>query len=342
MSPSCKARALVALLLVWGHGIAADRLPGFEADATGVTASGLSSGGYMAVQLHVAHSSIVAGSGVFAGGPYYCAKGSLLTAYYNCTEPGFLAPLPATAALRDEAEAQAKAGRIDATANLASSRAWLFSGTRDRTVGPQVVEALRGFYAGYKAAVVHVKDRPAGHAVVTEAAGNADCGTTQSPYINDCDYDAAGEMLRHLYGPASAATPSGRLLRFDQHEFAGGNALAISMADEGFAYVPAACEARRCRIHVAFHGCRQNAGQVGERFVREAGYNRWADAHELIVLYPQTATRAGFSYGAWNYVWNPRGCWDWWGYTGTRYHTKEGAQVRAVKSMLERLSAPRK
>jgi hypothetical protein len=39
------------------------------------------------------------------------------------------------------------------------------------------------------------------------------------------------------------------------------------------------------------------------------------------------------------YPFNPRGCWDWWGYTGAAYHTKDGAQIRAVWAMLERLSA---
>ncbi len=344
MFPSCRASRLVAVLLACGgHAFAAERLPGLDADAAGVTVSGLSSGGYMAVQMHVAHSSVVKGSGAIASGPYYCAKGSLLTAYYNCMAPGFLAPLPPNAKLREEAEAQAKAGRIDATANLASSRAWLFTGTRDRTVSPEVVEALRAFYASYNAALAVVKNTPAGHAMVTEQAGNPDCGATEPPFINDCDYDAAGQMLSHLLGAAYAAgQPSGRVLRFDQREFAEGNAFAISMADEGYAYVPLPCETQRCRIHVAFHGCRQNAADVEDRFVREAGYNRWADAHKLIVLYPQTASRSGFSFAAWNYVWNPRGCWDWWGYTGTRYHTKNGQQIRAVWAMLRRLSGPRK
>jgi len=344
MFPRCRAsRLLAGLLALGGQAAAADRLPELAADPAGATVSGLSSGGYMAVQMHVAHSSLIRGAGVIAAGPYYCAGGSLLTAYYNCTDPGFLAPLPSGAALRAEAQAQARSGRIDATANLSGSRAWLFAGKHDRTVSVEVVEALRAFYAGYKAAVALVTDKPAGHAIVTEAAGNPECGASEPPFINDCDYDAAGEMLHHLLGPAPPAqAASGRLLRFDQREFAQGATLAISLADEGYAYIPAACESQRCRIHVAFHGCRQNASEVGERFVREAGYNRWADAHRLVVLYPQTASRTGFSLGAWNYVWNPRGCWDWWGYSGARYHTKDAAQIRAVKAMLERLSAPRK
>ncbi|HEX6266216.1 MAG TPA: PHB depolymerase family esterase [Burkholderiales bacterium] len=106
------------------------------------------------------------------------------------------------------------------------------------------------------------------------------------------------------------------------------------MGDEGHVYVPRACEAQRCRVHVAFHGCRQTTEDIGDRFAREAGYNGWAEANRLIVLYPQAIKRY------WG-IYNPRGCWDWWGYTGAAYATKEGAQIRAVKAMLERLSAPR-
>jgi poly(3-hydroxybutyrate) depolymerase len=52
-------------------------LPALKIDAANVTVSGLSSGGYMATQLHVAWSSMFKGAGVIAGGPYYCAQGSI-------------------------------------------------------------------------------------------------------------------------------------------------------------------------------------------------------------------------------------------------------------------------
>jgi len=96
--------------------------------------------------------------------------------------------------------------------------------------------------------------------------------------------------------------------------------------------VPQRCQSEHCRVHVAFHGCRQGAAEIGERFVREAGYNRWADANGLIVLYPQAIQRYS------PFAFNPRGCWDWWGYTGALYHTKSAPQIRAVKAMLERLA----
>jgi Esterase PHB depolymerase len=277
-----------------------------------VTVSGVSSGGYMAVQFHVAHSASVKGAAAIAGGPYYCAMGSVWTAYWNCMTPGWWTPLPPAGRLKDLTEQFAQAKRIDATSHLSSARVWLFSGTEDRTVSPAVVRETLVFYSLYGVKAALVSDKPAGHAMVTLDAGNKDCGATRAPYINDCDYDAAGELLQHLLGPLKPPVKVGPLLGF------GG----------GYVYVPQACEKERCRVHVAFHGCRQS----GERFPRDAGYNRWAEANRLIVLYPQV--KASF--------WNPRGCWDWWGYTGTGYATKDGAQIRAVWEMLEHLSAPRK
>lgn len=312
----------------------ADPLPAYDADPGTVTVSGVSSGGYMAVQFHVAHSGVVKGAGVIAAGPYWCARGSALAASTSCMAPGWWTPLPQVELLKAEADRLARSRQIDPTANLATARVWLFSGSKDTTVAPAVVDALRRFYALYGTAIVGVTDKPAGHAMVTEHAGNA-CGTSAAPFINDCDFDAAGELLKHLLGPlaAPAAGEGGRLIQFDQNAFAGGAADAISLADLGYAYVPPACESARCRVHVAFHGCQQSARQIGERFVREAGYNRWADGNRLILLYPQTMARAAT---------NPFGCWDWWGYTGAQYHTKSGPQLRAVKAMLDRLASPRR
>ena len=300
----------------------AEALRGYRADVSTFTVSGVSSGGYMAVQLHFAHSSRVSGVGALAAGPYYCARGSLWTAWNVCMTG-------APGVSRKEAESFSREGRIDAIKNITRARVWLFSGTHDRTVVPAVVDALATQYTLFGAAFVLVKDKPAGHGMVTEDAGNA-CSASEPPFINDCDYDAAGALLGHLFGSVSspAKAAAGRLLRFDQAEFGG-----VSMADHGFIYLPKACEAERCRVHVAFHGCRQGVEAVDERFVRDAGYNRWADTNRLIVLYPQAKAR---------YVWwtfNPRGCWDWWGYTGQNYATKEAAQIRAVLAMVERLGS---
>ncbi len=322
----------LAVMLLASPALAAEPLPALRAEARGVTVSGLSSGGSMAVQMHVAHSANVSGAGAIAGGPYYCAQNSLWTALYNCMTPGAWTPVPPSEFMRPTVEALARNGRIDPLKNLAGAPAWLFSGTQDRTVLPDVVKELRRFYELYGAQTVLVADKPAGHAMVTQSAGNA-CAASDPPFINGCAYDAAGEMLGHLLGKldAPSANPGGRLLEFDQAALSGEGA---GMDQTGFVFIPKSCESGTCRIHVAFHGCRQNARAVGERFVREAGYNRWAETNRLIVLYPQAAASTS------PLLFNPRGCWDWWGYTGANYHTREGAQIRAVKTMLDRLAQP--
>ena len=48
------------------------------------TVSGLSSGGYMASQMHIAHSDWIQGAGIIAAGPLYCAQNSLTTALSDC------------------------------------------------------------------------------------------------------------------------------------------------------------------------------------------------------------------------------------------------------------------
>jgi poly(3-hydroxybutyrate) depolymerase len=321
-----------ALFLCWALAAsAADPLPALHAHAGGVTVSGVSSGGYMAVQMHVAHSASVAGAGVIAGGPYYCAQDSVFTAFYNCMTPGRWTPLPQTATLKELTDELSAAGRIDPVRHLENARAWLFTGGNDHTVYREVVEGLRNFYADYKVQVTLVADISAGHAMVTLVRGTK-CGTSEPPFIVDCDYDAAGALLQWLLGnlKPAAAKETGRLVRFDQSPFAGSD---ISMDATGFVYVPQMCDKVRCRIHVAFHGCGQGAAEIGEEFVRDAGYNAWADTNGLIILYPQAIKR--FS----PLTWNPRGCWDWWGYTGADYHTRSGAQIRAVKAMIDRLAS---
>src|SRR4249919_2672354 len=104
--------AALAAVLVAACALANDPLPALAADPV-ATVSGISSGGFMAVQLHVAHSSTVKGAGVLAGGPYYCAQGNLWASFYSCTSPTAWAPVPSVELLRADAEILARGGLID-------------------------------------------------------------------------------------------------------------------------------------------------------------------------------------------------------------------------------------
>ncbi|MEF8718937.1 MAG: hypothetical protein V5B44_14915 [Candidatus Accumulibacter necessarius] len=85
----------------------------------------------MAVQFQVAHSKLVRGAGVLAGGPYYCAEGStgVRSPLHVALFVGATADRRRTAP--PSAEAIARAGRIDPLEHLRDDRVWLLSGGKD-------------------------------------------------------------------------------------------------------------------------------------------------------------------------------------------------------------------
>jgi poly(3-hydroxybutyrate) depolymerase len=295
-----------------------------------VTVSGLSSGGYFANQFHVAFSSKVTGAGVLAGGPYYCARGNMMDALNRCMDT--INGSPRVEDSQREATRLMREGLIDDITNLTNDKVYLLSGTADRTVLPIMTQKLRDLYLawGVTSSNLTVIDRlPVGHAFPTEDFGNDCDNPTQSPYISNCGRDVAGEILNHLVGPlrARGRASESRLFTFNQAN--GVDPAGISLARRGFAYVPQACEGNltRCHLHVAFHGCRQTTEDIGMDYVLHTGYNAWAEANGIIILYPQAVRNFLLN--------NPRGCWDWWGYTGANYHNKRGPQMFMISKLIE-------
>jgi poly(3-hydroxybutyrate) depolymerase len=378
---------LGALALLACTAQAGEPLRAFNADLQQTTVSGLSAGAFFATQMQVAHSQHIKGMGSIAGGPYFCAEGSINKAYNakqgdagypsytgQCMGGNF-GGVDAAQMSVNEARQEAGAGRIDALAHLASAKIFIFGGTLDPTVVPAVVAQNKPFYTrlGVPEASIRVETSIRdGHAMPLKdrhPIANA-CGATNAsyghasvpPWMSHCDYDTAGIMLEHFYGTLNARVPlaqlRGRFIQFDQTEFTRA-AGARYMNTEGFMYVPPSCEAgERCRVHVAFHGCHQvwdkpagdSGANMGDRFYRYAGYNEWAENNRIIVLYPQAQKTPGV---------DPRGCFDWWGFeeagnqngpcnnvakttygqcSAASYHTKEGAQVRAVWGMVQRVA----
>jgi poly(3-hydroxybutyrate) depolymerase/chitodextrinase len=319
-------------------------LPSYNVHINQTSVSGLSSGGYMAVQFDVAYSSMLRGAGIIAGGPYYCAQGNSFTATSTCSCVPFGCFFPSStnvAQLIAITDRNAGRGLIDPTANLAQHRIWLFSGTNDTAVPQRVMDDLSTYYRHYIPAdrIFYKNDIDAEHAMPTDFFGNS-CATRNDPFINNCNYDAAGQLLQWIYGSLNAKNTGqlgGSFINFDQREFIDQTS-DHGMAPDGWLYVPAACANRQgCKLHVAFHGCKQyetyrypsSSGQVtfGTTYVRNSGYNKWADTNNIIVLYPQAT-----AYGP-----NPYGCWDWWGYDDQSYAVKAGRQMAAVKAMIDRL-----
>ena len=95
-------------------------------------------------------------------------------------------------------------------------------------------------------------------------------------------------------------------------------------------YVPKACRdgTRRgagCKLHLSLHGCDVN--RYYEEQVQHLGFENWAEANEMVVLFPRMAEYGTTTQTKW-------GCWDGYGQTGADYALKSGAQMVAVREMI--------
>lgn len=306
-------------------------LPKYNVSVDEVSVSGFSSGAHMAAQMHFAYSKTIRkGAGIIAGGPVYCSQGNVAISVGPCMADTGSRNLPY---LMSVVNTWSGNGYIDSTSNMSASRVYLLSGTIDSTVRQPVMDDLKTMYANYlPAANIYYKNNLAAeHSVPTDFFGNG-CSVNGLPYVDNCNFDTAGEILKWIYGPLNAKNPgtlTGSFINFDQSAFWGNfNPNAYSMASSGYAYVPSACAAgQACRLHVAFHGCLQSASVAGSAFYQNAGYNRWADTNKIIVLYPQTIVTSN----------NPGGCWDWWGYEDVNFPAKSGGQMVAIKTMIDKI-----
>lgn len=317
----------------------ADKLPEIHVDADRVAVAGLSSGAYMATQVHLAWPEIFSGAALVAGGPWGCAKGDLKTALTSCMGGK---PLPDPEALAAHAAKQSSSGVIGPLSGLADDHVYVLHGQADGLVAATVSEAAADFYRKLQAShpesaglkVVYDGKRDFAHNLPIAAKGD-NCKASEAPYLGQCGFDAAGEIFTQLYGPPTEpvdTAATGSLQSFDQGALLGDIDDAF-LADTGYAYLPKVCaKGTACGVLVVFHGCQQNAAAVGDKFVKDAGFNRWADLYNVAVLYPQTrATYAPL---------NPKACWDWWGYSGADYDTRSGVQQQWLIHALAALGVP--
>ncbi len=331
----------LSLLLVCGSACAADpsgKLPALKLDPSRVAVAGLSSGAYMAAQAQLAYPELFPNAALVAGGPFGCADGKLAVALSTCMKG---TPAPQVGALVASATKRSANGTIGALKDLAHAHVYLLHGKDDTLVAPSVAEASLHFYEqlrdgtpGLQAMQIHADDqRVFAHNLPVAARGD-NCDKSVAPYLGQCGFDAAGEIFKQMFGaaPQPVSHARGDLRRFDQRTYRPDGSDAL-LADTGYVYLPLQCLAGKpCGLLVAFHGCKQNADAVGEAFVRDAGFNRWADAYSVAVLYPQT--RASFA------PLNPQACWDWWGYSGADYDSRQGVQLRWLVNAVRALGLP--
>lgn len=360
------AAALMASL--WAPAHAQERLGSYTIDPDKVSISGISSGAFMANQFHMAHSKLIMGAGMVAGGLHTCAvltvdkdeeslNANITRAVDRCMAgKGSLEPVKTYAG---RAETLADAEWIDSLTGLEGDKVYLFTGRADKVVDPETVALAADVYEAVGVKAENLKfqkfldpsatDGGAGHSWVTNGFGNP-CSANDTPYINDCAYDQAEAILGHIYGTLrpKSETLSGDFVEFSQAEFApGGKTAAHGLNEAGVAYVPQACaEGSTCALHVVLHGCEQSTEKLGETFYKGIGINEWADANDIVVLYPQARSVTldvldkafpdrRFQNSA---AVNPHGCWNWWGYAhDDRFALKDGVQIGAIHGMIERV-----
>lgn len=342
--------ALCGLALAGGASCRAQALRAYAIRPDHIFVAGVSSGGFMAVQMHLAWSHVFRGAAVYAGGPDGCAEDSVAVALGACASD---APPIDLAKLESTVAGWAHEGRIDPLETLRGQPVYLWSGRRDGTVAPRVVDALRRFYAHFGADVFRYDNSfPAEHGWESPD-GPLPCSVNASPYVIACPlsgksaagaasasamYDSEAVWLDRWFGPLKPRNDGrlqGRILAFGQDAFApGGDAAAISMDRTGYIFVPEDCAAgRACGLVLALHGCLQSHGAIGMTFIEKAGINEWADANDIVVLYPQAAP----SPPSFLNPGNPLGCWDWWGYLNDPdYAVRTGPQMRALHAIVAR------
>ncbi|CAF3474972.1 unnamed protein product [Rotaria socialis] len=320
---------------------AAEKLSSYNVDPSETSVSGLSSGAFFATQMHVAFSASIKGAGIVAGGPYNCAGQTSYTGCMYTSSPSITQSISNTKSW--------SGNKIDDIKNLAKQKIYMISGTADSTVGPSVMNQLYKYYVTDgkfipSENVVFKKDLNSAHTFPTDfdSAGNNGCGSTSSPYISNCGFDGARAILEHIYGPLKPRNNgalTGKFIEFNQDEFIA-SARANGMSTTAWVYVPKSCsDGDTCRLHLAYHGCLQGYEKISDKYVKNTGYNRWADTNNFIILYPQAVATNTVNSAGGASIPNPNGCWDWVGWYGADFSVKSGKQSAAAKKMIDRITS---
>jgi hypothetical protein len=310
-----------------------------------VSVSGFDSGAMFATQLQFSYSSRIKAFLIATGGPYLCGQGNVDESAVCMTNPELLD----NSLYESQAAEFVAAQKIDNTSNLANHFVYLLSAPLDTVVVQGTTELLQSMYQDYSVASVYTLYNltDAAHAWITNNHGKR-CDHLGPIYLNNCHYDVASDFLSQAFqffnvpGGFNNNTSTGYkpykaslLVEFDQTAF-GANVSDNSMGDTGYVYIPPQCYSAKCHLHVHLHGCEQGKDYLGgSSYVSQTGLNEWAEANNIVILYPQVAPNA--------LKFNPLGCWDWFGYNTKdplnylEYGTKDGFEVQMVWQMIDQL-----
>ena len=317
------------------------------------TISGLSAGAAWSVQFAVAFSKSVGGAAIFSGKCYHCMKGDCISncsSVHNahCHDPESEWGIASVDSLVNLTRYAAGQGFIDDTLHMAHNRYYFFRGRSDTVYLEGAMNATLKYFSAF-APLENIRNEideiDAAHTIPTLHYGNP-CTQQGRPFINNCGFDGAGQALQFLYNNSLRNRNDKDLP--DQTSFMQFNQTALGssgdgMFDFGMAYIPRACLAKSnttgngCRLHLHFHGTRMNiqgcdrlhrpwdCGQdeygryVSTPDSAHSGFNNWAEANKIVVVYPQTSGDK----------------WDNAGDSGDGYAWKSSAQMTTVQRIMQ-------
>lgn len=341
-----------------------------------ISVSGLSSGADFAVQFHVAFSSRVFGSAIFAGQPFHCAvqrfpgdqlqkpspevpvcegcPSNTTLPYDHCKHNSTAVDVNLLAAT---ARKYATIGLIDDTSNLSSARVYLFRGEKDSHYDKTSVEKTRDFFKEFvkeESQLLYKDDIRAGHSYPLPGYLPYVCGMAamiQFP-LENCGYDGPGAALHHLYDGIRSLNPkqsphnSLQLEIFDQTPYFNVSASETGFDDWGGVYVPPACDISGPDTLRSIHQSRSEICDIHINF-HGCGFT-FAPIYELLV---RSLTFNGWAKTNKMIVLYPRlkshgntsqtrqGCWNVYGQSGLLYDTKKGTQMVSVMAMVDNISS---
>eukprot|EP00931_Biecheleriopsis_adriatica_P025019 TRINITY_DN15467_c0_g1_i1.p1 TRINITY_DN15467_c0_g1~~TRINITY_DN15467_c0_g1_i1.p1 ORF type:complete len:391 (+),score=52.51 TRINITY_DN15467_c0_g1_i1:61-1173(+) len=306
------------------------------------TVSGQSAGGSMAIQHLFAFSESVDGAAIAAGAPYGC--GALPDRKDHC----YYGHTDIEAAIQ-YVHWRFRNGEIDDPSNLWNIPIVLFNGRNDYEVYTKTMrDTYHQILAFADARKVETQFTTSAAHVWSLDHGSCNCGecgwfsaSLECCDVNNCNYDLSGNMLRRFYGSLNQRRVAKTSLRWiDQWKYLPeGHAGAANESSTwhrsgmwrwGFAYVPTSCEADvgRCRVHVNYHGCINKKMYRRRLWATSIDINEYAEANDIIVLYPQASGTVSSGVGCWN-----------WGFAedDPQFDTRESVQLRTVMNLIEDL-----
>jgi hypothetical protein len=234
-------------------------------------------------------------------------------------------------------------GDIPPLSNLIDDSVYLYRGTKDTVyLDGSVNNTLAFFQALNVTQSLFVSNIPSAHCWPSTASPpQGICGGSYT--LQNCNYDGAGGALQFLYGE-SLITPSNisyyipnNMLMFYQFHYSLDTPWA-GQGKQGYVYIPSFCNSGPCRLHVALHGCGMSASNpsMSMNFIQDTGLNAWAEANNLVILYPQMGGFLDYNITA------PAeqlesACFDGYGQTGIDFASTTGPQMLAIRNMISAL-----